>query len=397
LVLPSSGGWTSFSGGIYQTAVGINNQKLLVWGGNVYGALGNGYTGSGVDTNIPQDYDPTPTTPIQNSSYPPGGNSFTNIVLSAVGDNYHGLALDTYGHVWAWGDDEYGQLGINGGPAKCGTTISCSWKNTSLPYGEEFCGGAICEIYLTEVLNSSGSCCLSNIVAIATGRRDSYAIDSSGHVWAWGDNTWGQLGYSSSFPNQGPVKYSYTCYETDSSGTLIGELTPGYPINYSPLPVEVRDSTGAPFNVGTPSQAQIAVGEDDVLVIKSDGSVWTWGEGGDGLGIGVTTGPDTYTTSPYYQEVVNADGSTTCQSTTSTFDYAPYSVEVNNTNNSCCLSLLSLSGGITTPQVAAWTDQPTFIVLANTGKIYSWGSNEWGMLGDGSTSSSSYPVEVTNF
>src|SRR5438874_3410042 len=71
------------------------------------------------------------------------------------------LALGSDGHVYAWGDNEYGELG--------GGTLQY--------YGNGF------------VVSNIGG-----IVAISAGGLHSMALSQDGSVWTWGDNSRGQLG-----------------------------------------------------------------------------------------------------------------------------------------------------------------------------------------------------------
>jgi len=75
--------------------------------------------------------------------------------------NFHCLALDKDGYVWAWGDNQYGQLGI-GEPAS--------------PY---YCD-------LPVKVKKDASNFLDNIVYIDAGFYHSMAIDKYGNFWAWG-------------------------------------------------------------------------------------------------------------------------------------------------------------------------------------------------------------------
>jgi len=81
----------------------------------------------------------------------------------------HSLALDISGHVWAWGYDDWGQLG-NGEAGTSSTPV--------LVHGVDDVGY------------------LGNITCISAGRsgEHSLAVDSSDLVYAWGRNQEGQLG-----------------------------------------------------------------------------------------------------------------------------------------------------------------------------------------------------------
>lgn len=73
----------------------------------------------------------------------------------------HVLVLTEDGHVWAWGDNSFGQLGV------ADANVDGAWR---LVAG------------------------LDGVVAIATGAQHSVALTRDGTVWTWGANAMGQLG-----------------------------------------------------------------------------------------------------------------------------------------------------------------------------------------------------------
>jgi alpha-tubulin suppressor-like RCC1 family protein len=100
------------------------------------------------------------------------------------------------------------------------------------------------------------------VKAIAASYFLSLALLSDGTVWAWGDNRYGQLGTG------GPT-----------SGCPLS--TP--PVVCSPTPVEVQGLTNV---------VAIADGGNDGLALRSDGTVWAWGNNGSAqLGAGGPTTP----------------------------------------------------------------------------------------------------------
>lgn len=110
------------------------------------------------------------TTPIQVSN-------LSNIVaISGRGatNDKSGYAHDSSGHVWAWRVGAFDELGK-------GTTM----ENQSPP---------------VQVTN------LSNIVEIAGEGSSGYALDSLGNVWAWGKNSYGQLGNGTITDSNVPVQ-----------------------------------------------------------------------------------------------------------------------------------------------------------------------------------------------
>jgi alpha-tubulin suppressor-like RCC1 family protein len=84
-----------------------------------------------------------------------------------------GVALSAAGHVWAWGQNSFGQVGDGSGVER-----------------------------RTPVRLAS----ISGIVAIGTGRLHTLAVGSGGGVWAWGDNHFGQLGDGTKTDRRAPVR-----------------------------------------------------------------------------------------------------------------------------------------------------------------------------------------------
>jgi YD repeat-containing protein len=130
-----------------------------VWscGSQEEGRLGNGSTASG---NL--------TYPVQ--AIKVGGAPLTGIRQVSAGTSYT-LALDEDGHVWAWGSNDYGQLGD-------GTTVDNG--------------------HARQVKDAAGTGVLGDIVMISAGGENSrglsLALAKDGTIWAWGSNIDGQLG-----------------------------------------------------------------------------------------------------------------------------------------------------------------------------------------------------------
>jgi alpha-tubulin suppressor-like RCC1 family protein/ankyrin repeat protein len=82
-------------------------------------------------------------------------------VISITTSNYHALSLTKEGNIWAWGrSNRYGQIGD-------GTFI--------------------------ERLNPVKLTGINNIIAIGSGEDHSLAVRNDGTVWAWGNNSLGQV------------------------------------------------------------------------------------------------------------------------------------------------------------------------------------------------------------
>lgn len=100
-----------------------------------------------------------------------GEDPLQNIVAISAGD-YHVLALDNQGSVWAWGKNYYGQLGIG------------STDDSSTPV----------------LVKKDLTTYLTDIVYIDAGFEHSLAIDKDGQIWVWGRNKYAELGLNRKFP-----------------------------------------------------------------------------------------------------------------------------------------------------------------------------------------------------
>ena len=143
------------------------------WGNNYFGQFGTGIVGGG---DQPQGTTTTTPTPGQTTTTPikqPVRVSDLNGVISISSGLRHCLALKSDGTVWAWGDNEWGQLGD-------GTTTSR---------------------YIPTPINN-----LTGVVAISAGHYHSLALKSDGTVWAWGDNESGELGTGDTVSSLVPVQ-----------------------------------------------------------------------------------------------------------------------------------------------------------------------------------------------
>ena len=147
-------------GSIYLTLIAvpvraqIAGPGVYAWGSNIGGQLGNGTTtGSSVAVAV-------------------RGFSGDNVVAIA-GGFYHDVALTDAGAVYAWGNNNYGQMGT-------GAT------------------GSFTPVVVTGL---SGV----NVSSVATGMYHSLAVANSGAVYAWGDNRYGQLGTGNTTQQNIPV------------------------------------------------------------------------------------------------------------------------------------------------------------------------------------------------
>lgn len=162
VTMPPAVRFTAIASGFGDDYALDQNGGLWGWGWNSLGALGKG--------SVQRSGAPV-LTPLPVPLAAPAGIRFTQIAA----DGGHASALDMEGRVWAWGDDRYGEVGngVAGGSAICA----------------HYSSGPCYEVP-TQVVMPAGV----TFVAIGNGADSSYALDASGHAWAWGSNQYGQLG-----------------------------------------------------------------------------------------------------------------------------------------------------------------------------------------------------------
>lgn len=134
---------------------------------------------------------------------------------------------------------------------------------------------------------------------VVAGGGHSVAIKTDGSLWAWGDNTKGQLGHGTNISKSTPTKIgvatnwtaiaagSTHCLALKSDGSLWawGENT------YGELGINSTLNKNIPVRVGTATYwAQIAAAGQHSMAIKTDGTLWAWGSNffsalGDGTDI----------------------------------------------------------------------------------------------------------------
>lgn len=255
-------------------------------------------------------------------------------VAAVAGGSGHSLALLNDGTVRAWGWNRWGQLG-DGGTADSGTPVAASG--------------------------------LGGVVAVAAGYNHSLALLNDGTVRAWGRNESGQLGNGSTADSRTPVAVSGLGGVVAigaggdyglallNDGTVRawgnnanGQLGNGSTTN-SATPVTVSGLRGV---------VAVAAGVYHGLALLNDGTARSWGENGYGqLGNGTTSTAGCF-----------------CITTP---------VQVSGPGGGGLSGIVALGGGIRHS-----------VALTSSGRIWTWGDNRDGQLGNDSIANSPTPVPV---
>jgi alpha-tubulin suppressor-like RCC1 family protein len=286
------------------------------WGANERGQLGDGST---VDRN----------TPVRVGE----SEEFDDVVAIAMG-SAHGLALKSDGTVWGWGYNEFGQLG-NGStdnetaPVQvsgltdmvaiaCGTVHSMALKSDGTLY--VWGNGGYDQLGDGETGNQlTPKVILTGVTGIAAYHLGSMALKSDGTVWSWGYNVDGELGQGTTENQPMPTMISglsdvtaiaaggYHGLALKNNGTVMAW---GY--NAGPYGPAGQIGNGSTSNQPSPVQVSgltevvsIAGGQTHSLAVKSDGTVWAWGNNALAqLGDGTTTNRYTPVQVPHIRLIV---------------------------------------------------------------------------------------------
>ncbi|WKU07154.1 hypothetical protein [Micromonospora sp. HUAS LYJ1] len=316
VALPGNMDMIDMEGGYLHSVAVTNVGEVWAWGDNAYGQLGDGTQTSR-------------SAPVQ--SLMPAG---TNAVKVTAGQR-HTLALTDAGKVFAWGGNNVGQLGI-------GSTTPAT--------------------VLTPTLVTFPGSLTGTVTQIASHNFHSAALTSTGEVYTWGDNTYGQIGNGTTTRQTSPVKISLPGGATATSiavgafHTLVVTSTGaayawGYN-NYGQLGNGTNTNSSVPVAVSLPSGTllrDIDAGLSHSLAITTAGRALAWGANSVGqLGNGTT----------------NAAGLNVPVSV-----HLPAGVE-----------LVGIAGG-----------QSHSLAVTTGGQVLAWGLNNYGQLGE----NNSVPARTT--
>lgn len=320
--------FSQVSAGYYHSLAVASDGNIYAWGNNDQGELGDGTTTS-------------TTTPVlvKNPDH-------VHYVQVSAGQ-FHSLALDDQGRVWAWGSNEKGQAGSK----------AASKQTTPV-----------------QVVTSAGKSLTA--VQISAGYMYSTDVDANGYVWSWGLNNSGELG------NAG---------------------TPAGTDKYTSTPVQAVKADNTPLRA-----AQVSAGRLHTLAVDMDGTAWAWGSNANGqLGDGTTTGQ------AWPVQVKKTDGTAFKAFQVSAGGWHSLALDDRGTvwawgdNENKQLGVpgagveLHNPGQVTkadstTPLAAVQVsagDRQAMIVDAD-GSVWAWGDNSQGQLGNNTAQTQSKPVQT---
>jgi alpha-tubulin suppressor-like RCC1 family protein len=341
-----------------------NNGVMFAMGPNDIGQLGLGDTTSR-------------SSPVQVGSFSDwkqiGGSTwFTKLKLGVKND----------GTLWAWGRNDYGQLGLGdrthrSSPVQVGSLTN--WKQVAGGGGNSPFSAAIktdgtlwtwgynAYLGLGTITNYSSPVqvgALTNWKQVACGDNHAVAVKTDGTIWSWGAGD-GQLGLGDTSGRSSPVQ--------------IGTLT-----NWSQVSAAYRNS----------------------FAVKTDGTIWSWGFNDRGqLGLGDIThrsSPVQIGSLTNWKQVVGNYGAGAAVKTNGTLWTwgANYTGQLGQSDAIFPPTVVRKSSPVQVGALTNWSqvfsDGPVdyFAAVKTDGTLWTWGRNDRGELGLGDITHRSSPVQV---
>jgi len=337
----------------------------------------------------------TPTSSKVSSPVQIPGTKWTDLA-DTTGVPYMGGAIRNDGTLWIWGANEHGELRQNQAQAQLGSASSpvqipgTDWGRNVGQFGSR--------------------------LVFSVGRNVAAAIKNDGTLWTWGKATGGRLGHNGpdnvaiSSPTQVPgtnwtqvvVQPAATAaMKTDGTLWIWGDNGDGRLGQNQPQP----SSRSSPVQIpGTNWDHISAEFSDTWFGVKTDGTLWTWGNGANGstaqnnvVQLSSPTqipGTTWATASGHY----NGGMATKTDGTLWTWGTNAYGGlgQNNRTEYSSPVQVPGTTWSTTRAKVTA--EEQNMSVIKTDGTLWTWGRNEAGELGQNQSISqlaaASSPVQV---
>lgn len=312
----------------------LNDNRLLSWGNNDRGQLGN-------DTII------SSSIPIEITAFLDLDESET-ISNIAVGD-YHSLVLTSNHRLLIWGWNLYGQLGDG----------TATQKTVPTDLTDEF------DLSINE-----------NIIKIVAGSDYSGVVTSEGRVFVWGRNQMGQLGNGTINDTQIPIEI--TSQFDLNQDELITDLIFG---TYHSMALT---NEGRLFSWGGNAYGQLGDGTNNLTVEPTDIT----------LNLQLVSGETIQKVSlgDYYSMLLTNQGKLL------TWGSNEWGQLGNNSEAAFSWIFLNITSEFNLDTEETITDVvagPTYAMASTSlNRVFTWGKNNRGQLGDGSTSNQIVPIEI---
>lgn len=339
-----------------------SNGLLFAWGLNTFGTLGTNDT---VNRSSPVQL---------------GTSSWTALASGGIrASGVFTFAIRSDGALFAWGNNTSGTLGTNdqayrSSPVQIGTS---SWTG------------------------------------VATGITHTVAIRSDGGLFTWGNNANGELGSSSRVHRSSPVQVGTGSWNKVGSGFnhVLATLSTGALFTWGlgttgQLGSGAAASRSSPVQVGASSWSQVGAGTSWSLAIRTDGSLFSWGFNAAGnLGVGDLlnkSSPVQVGTSSWTLITTNSSSMSAPMAVRTDGRLFIWGQQYNGDPQLYALPNLRFTAISSPVVVTAYTETFNDVCVGashvtsirSDSKLFTWGLNTSGQLGDGTAVSRSVPVQI---
>jgi uncharacterized repeat protein (TIGR02543 family) len=327
------------SGGVVHSFGMTTSGELYAWGSNELGQLGDGTT---ANKSIP--------TLISFSGLQSG-----ETIRDVFAGQYHTFVVTSNGRVYAWGFNNYGQLGD-------GTLV-----DNSTPTLISFPGG-------------------ETIRNVAAGIGHSLAVTTTGQVYAWGSNLYGQLGDGTTANKSTPTLISFNGLNNLNDGETMRDVVAGGEYSHAVT------TNGRVYSWGSNNRGQLGDGtsgtsQNQNIANKSTPTLISF-DGPNGLNDGETI----------KNVDIGALHSVAVTTTGRAFGWGANSFNqlgdgtIVNKSSPTLISFTGLEGGETIRNV--YLGNGHSLVVTTNNRLYAWGLNNSGQLGDGTSTNKQIPTLI---
>ncbi|MBQ6529450.1 MAG: hypothetical protein IJI39_00785, partial [Clostridia bacterium] len=306
----------------------------------------------------------------------------TNKITAIAAGRAHALIVVDNDEVYAWGNNEYGQLGTDFVP-----TADKAYNVTPQ------------RVLAFNGMDTPERTYLSGIIAVEAGSNHSVALKRDGTVWAWGDNSRGQLG---------------------DSGQYYMTMAGGHEVSRTAIQVFKGNAENAGYYLTDIGQIS-AKGNNTAALTRDTHIVYAWGDNEFGqLGLGADNASYEYTNTPQnvtasWSFVAGSDDLVNIKEIKVGFDHmaaadldgnvSVWGRAVHYADNEAAdiryESATSVAAGETQPVTGA-----DYLANVNTlsagigftsavledGRVVTWGSGEAGQIGNSGFTTFEYPL-----